>query len=247
MTRRSGLRTVGYTDRFDAGRQLADQLAGYAHRGDVTVLGLPRGGVITAAAVAEELGAPLDVFCVRKLGVPWHQELAMGAVASGGVQVLNDDVVQQLGIRPDEIAAVVAAERAELARREAAYRGDRPALPLAGRIVILVDDGIATGATARAAALAVRDHRPAKVVLAVPVAPPQAVAELATVVDEVVCPLTPVPFEAVGRWYRYFRSTTDAEVRVALTRFRGEPSAPVRTSQDDPPGPPDPAGPPDSP
>ncbi|MEQ4209005.1 phosphoribosyltransferase family protein [Actinopolymorpha sp. B17G11] len=216
MTRRSGVRTAGYTDRYDAGRQLADQLAAYSGRADLTILGLPRGGVVTAAAVAERLGAPLDVFCVRKLGVPWHPELAMGAVASGAVRVLNDDVVRQLGIRPDEIDEVSRQELAELARREAAYRGDRPPAPLAGRIVVLVDDGVATGATARAAAVAVRRLDPARVVLAVPVAPAQALREFTDVVDEIVCPLTPDPFEAVGRWYRDFRPTSDDEVRALL-------------------------------
>ena len=158
--------------------------------------------MVTAAAVAERLDAPLDVFCVRKLGVPWHPELAMGAVASGGVRVLNDDVVRQLRIGPGEIAQVVADEMAELNRREVLYRGNRPPLPLRGRVAILVDDGLATGATARAAALAVRRLGPSRVVLGVPVAPPQALPELAEVTDEIVCPLTPNSFEAVGRWYR---------------------------------------------
>jgi putative phosphoribosyl transferase len=216
MTRRSDVRTAGYTDRYDAGRQLAEELAAYSGRTDLTILGLPRGGVVTAAAVAERLGAPLDVFCVRKLGVPWHPELAMGAVASGAVRVLNEDVVRQLGIRPDEIDEVSRAELAELARRETAYRGDKPPAPLAGRIVVLVDDGMATGATARAAAVAVRRLDPARVVLAVPVAPAQALRELTDVVDEIVCPLTPDPFEAVGRWYQDFRPTSDAEVRALL-------------------------------
>jgi putative phosphoribosyl transferase len=216
MTRRSDVRTAGYTDRYDAGRQLAEELAAYSGRTDLTILGLPRGGVVTAAAVAERLGAPLDFFCVRKLGVPWHPELAMGAVASGAVRVLNEDVVRQLGIRPDEIDEVSRAELAELARRETAYRGDKPPAPLAGRIVVLVDDGMATGATARAAAVAVRRLDPARVVLAVPVAPAQALRELTDVVDEIVCPLTPDPFEAVGRWYQDFRPTSDAEVRALL-------------------------------
>jgi putative phosphoribosyl transferase len=216
MTRRSAVRTVGYTDRHDAGRQLADQLAAYSGRADLTILGLPRGGVVTAAAVAERLGAPLDVFCVRKLGVPWHPELAMGAVASGPVRVLNDDVVRQLRIRPEEIDEVSRQELTELARREAAYRGDRPPVPIEGRIVVLVDDGMATGATARAAAVAVRRLDPARVVLAVPVAPEQALREIADAVDEIVCPLTPDPFEAVGRWYQDFRPTTDDQVRELL-------------------------------
>lgn len=217
MTRRSGVPTTGYADRSDAGRQLADELMTYAHRDDVIVLGLPRGGVVTAAAVAERLGVALDVFCVRKLGVPWHPELAMGAVATGGVRVLNEDVVEQLGITQAEVEQVAQRERTELARREAAYRGDRPPIQLEGKVVILVDDGIATGATARAAAVAVRRLRPARVILAVPVAPPQAVSDLADAVDEVVCPLTPASFEAVGRWYADFRPVSDAEVRALLT------------------------------
>ncbi|REF36247.1 putative phosphoribosyl transferase [Thermasporomyces composti] len=217
MMRRGGASTAGYADRADAGHRLADELAEYAHRDDVIVLGLPRGGVVTAAAVAERLGVALDVFCVRKLGVPWHPELAMGAVATGGVRVLNRDVVEQLGISPAEVEQVAQRERAELARREATYRGDRPPAQLEGKVVILVDDGIATGATARAAVVAVRRHQPAKVILAVPVAPPQAVEEFAGVVDEMVCPLTPPSFEAVGRWYTDFRSVSDAEVRALLT------------------------------
>ncbi len=217
MARQSQLRTVGYADRAQGGWHLADHLTVYADRSDVTVLGLPRGGVVTAAAVAERLGAALDVFCVRKLGVPWHQELAMGAVASGAVRVLNDDVVRQLQISPDEINMVTRFEVAELTRREVAYRGHRGPLPVRDRVVILVDDGLATGATARAAALAVRKLDPAHVVLAVPVAPPQALSDLAEVTDEVVCPLQPEPFEAVGRWYRDFRPTSDAEVRALMT------------------------------
>jgi putative phosphoribosyl transferase len=216
MSRRSELRTVGYADRTHAGRQLGDHLAAYSGRADVIVLGLPRGGVVTAAAVAERLDAPLDVFCVRKLGVPWHHELAMGAVASGAVRVLNDDVVRQLRIRADDIDAAIVEEMAELSRQEMAYRGGRPSLPVENRIAVLVDDGMATGATARAAALAVRGLDPARVVLGVPVAPPQALADLTDVTDEIICPFTPDPFEAVGRWYRDFSPTTDAEVRALL-------------------------------
>jgi putative phosphoribosyl transferase len=216
MTEPTGGGTVGYADRFDAGRRLAEHLSAYVGRRDVTVLGLPRGGVVVAAAVASHLGADLDVFCVRKLGVPWHRELAMGAVASGGVRVLNMDVVEQLGIDPEAVERATADEAAELARRERSYRGDRPALDLTGRVAILVDDGIATGATARAAVTAVRRLGPSRVVLAVPVAPPDTLQTFAGITDEVVCPLTPDTFEAVGRWYQNFAPTTDTEVRALL-------------------------------
>ncbi|HEY8454660.1 MAG TPA: phosphoribosyltransferase [Actinopolymorphaceae bacterium] len=225
MTRRAGLRTVGYTDRLEAGRQLADELASYASRADLIVLGLPRGGVVTAAAVAERLGATLDVFCVRKLGVPWQPELAMGAVATGGVRVINEEVVHQLQVHPDEIDRVVQRERNVLEHRERLYRGDRPPLLLRDKTVIVVDDGMATGASARAALAAVRTHEPARLILAVPVAPTQTVHELSHLVNELVCPLTPVPFEAVGRWYRDFRPTTDAEVRALLS---ANPAVPDR-------------------
>lgn len=213
---RRGERTVGYANRSAAGHQLAERLTRYADRLDVTVLGLPRGGVVTAAAIADRLHAPLDVFCVRKLGVPWHPELAMGAVATGGVRVLNDDVVSQLRIGSEDVEQVTEAELAELNRRERLYRGDRKPLELADRTVVLADDGLATGATARAALVAVRKLGPARVALAVPVAPPQALPELANVADEVICPLTPDPFDAVGRWYDDFRSTTDEEVTAVL-------------------------------
>lgn len=215
-TERHTERTVGYANRSAAGHQLAERLDGYGERADVVVLGLPRGGVVTAATVADRLHAPLDVFCVRKLGVPWQPELAMGAVATGGVRVLNDDVVGQLRIPSEDIERVTRHELTELARREHAYRGDRQPLELAGRTVVLVDDGLATGATARAALTAVRELGPNHVTLAIPVAPPQAILELADAADELVCPLTPDPFDAVGRWYDDFRPTSDEEVRTLL-------------------------------
>lgn len=208
----------GYADRFEAGRTLAGSLRAYAGRSDVTVLGLPRGGVPVAYAVADELDVALDVFCVRKLGVPWHRELAMGAVAAGGVRVLNEDVLKRVRVDPDDVDAVVVEESAELVRREHAYRGDRPPLDVRDRVAILVDDGLATGATARAGLAAVRQLRPSRLVLAVPVSPREALAACAKLADEVICPLTPDPFDAVGRWYDDFNPTTDDEVRTLLAR-----------------------------
>jgi putative phosphoribosyl transferase len=205
-----------FYDRADAGRQLADRLSDYAGRQDVTVLALPRGGVPVAYEVARELGAPLDVFLVRKLGLPYHPELAMGAIASGGVRVLNDTVVSRFRI-PDEVIDAVAAEEAgELARREREYRGDRPPPKLRGKTVILIDDGLATGATMRAAVAALRKLGPARVVVAVPVGSPETCAEFQAVADEAVCARTPEPFQAVGQWYRDFSQTTDEEVQELL-------------------------------
>ncbi len=205
-----------YRDRSDAGRRLGEALAAYAGAPDLLVLGLPRGGVAVAAEVARRLHAPMDVLLVRKLGVPGHEELAMGAIASGGVRILSEDIIEALGISDREIAAVAAAEEEELKRRERAYRGDRPAPAVAGRTVILVDDGLATGSTMRAAAAAVRAQEPRRVVVAVPVAPEETCAELRAEVDEVVCVLTPARFHAVGEWYDDFTPTTDAEVRDLL-------------------------------
>lgn len=205
-----------YQDRQGAGRGLAERLGHYAGKPDVYVLGLPRGGVPVAAAVAKALQAPLDVLTVRKLGVPGHEELAMGAVAAGGGQVLNEELVRRLGITPAEIGEVEARERRELARREQAYRGDRPFPELKGKTVILVDDGLATGATMKAAVAAVRAVGPSRVVVAVPVAPSETVRELERLADEVVCPLVPAEFEAVGQWYQEFPQTSDQEVTVAL-------------------------------
>jgi erythromycin esterase-like protein/predicted phosphoribosyltransferase len=201
-----------FRHRRDAGRVLADLLGQYRNRGDVVVLALPRGGVPVAYEVATALGAPLDVFLVRKLGVPDHEELAMGAIASGGVLVLDDDVVRGLRIPPEVIQRVAEREGRELARREAAYREGRPAPNVSGRVVILVDDGLATGSSMRAAIQALREHRPARIVVAVPVAPSSTCRELSTMVDEVVCATTPSPFLAVGEWYWDFAQTTDDEV-----------------------------------
>jgi len=207
-----------FRNRTDAGRQLAEKLAAYADRGDVLVLALPRGGVPVAFEVAQALGAPLDVFVVRKLGVPGYEELAMGAVATGGVRVLNDEIVRGLGISDHQIDAVVARELHELARRERLYRGDRPPPDVAGRTVILVDDGLATGATMRAAVAALRQRQPARIVIAVPTASPDTSEALKAEADDVVCAMTPEPFFAVGHWYEDFTQTTDDEVRELLAR-----------------------------
>jgi putative phosphoribosyl transferase len=207
-----------FRDRRDAGRQLAERLLPWAGRPDVLVMALPRGGVPVGYEVARRLGAPLDVFVVRKLGVPGHEELAMGALATGGIRVLNPDVIEPLGITAEVIEAVAAREAGELERRERAYRGDRPPADVAGRVVILVDDGLATGATMRAAALAVRARGPSRLVVAAPVGAPDACQALSAVADETVCLLTPGWFSAVGAWYDDFSPTTDAEVRELLER-----------------------------
>lgn len=213
------MRTL-FKDRVDAGRTLAARLDAYVHRTDVLVLGLPRGGVPVAFEVAQALDTPLDVFVVRKLGVPGHEELAMGAIASGGVCVLNDNVVGPLRIPNDVIEWVSARERAELERREQAYRSDRGALDVRGHTVILVDDGLATGSTLRAAIQALKKLQPARIVVAVPVAVRSACLELRALVDEVVCVETPEPFGAVGLWYQDFTQTSDKEVHDLLARAR---------------------------
>ncbi len=205
-----------FKDRIDAGKHLAKRLKHYAHQPDVVVLGLPRGGVPVAAEIARELGADLDVFVVRKLGTPTFEELAMGAIASGGVRVLNDEVIQQLRIRPETIDAVTAEEESELHRRERDYRGERPPLRVRGRIVILVDDGLATGASMRAAVQAMRQLEPARVVVAVPVGAADTCQQLELEADEVVCARMPNDFRAVGAWYEDFSQTSDDEVRALL-------------------------------
>jgi predicted phosphoribosyltransferase len=207
---------MAFRDRADAGRVLAGLLAHLAGRDDVVVLGLPRGGVPVAAEVARALAAPLDVLVARKLGVPGHPELAMGAIAGGGIRVLNQAVVDQLRIPAAAVDEVAAREGAELARRELSYRRGRPPLDVAGRVVVVVDDGLATGATMRAAVTVLKSQSPARVVAAVPVGSPQTCAELAGLADEVVCARTPVSFHAVGQWYDDFSQTTDEEIRALL-------------------------------
>lgn len=205
-----------FRDRAEAGRYLAASLASYADRADVTVLALPRGGVPVAFEVARAIGAPLDVFIVRKLGVPGQEEVAMGAIATGGVRVINQYVVRQLAIAPSVIESVAAVEQRELERRERIYRGDRPAVPVRGRTVILVDDGLATGSTMMAAVEALRRQGPACIVVAAGVGSPQACAALSGRADACICALQPPMLDGVGRWYADFSQTTDAEVRDLL-------------------------------
>jgi predicted phosphoribosyltransferase len=207
-----------FRDRREAGRLLAERLQAYAGRPDVLVVGLPRGGVPVAAEVARALGAPLDVFLVRKLGVPGHEELAMGAVATGGLGVINTPVVHGLGIPESVVRSAAAREYEELARRERLYRGDRPPPDVRGRTVIVVDDGLATGSTMLAAIQALRQQEPARIVVAVPAASPETCEALRAEADEVVCTITPEAFEAVGKWYEDFSPTTDDEVRGLLAQ-----------------------------
>jgi len=205
-----------FRDRLTAGRQLALSLEHYQDVPGVLVLALPRGGVPVGYEVARALRAPLDVYLVRKLGVPGHEELAMGAVASSGVRVLNHDTIDHLAIAPAVIDQVTVVEQREIERQEHLYRGDRPAPDVRGRTVILVDDGLATGSTMRAAAAALRLHKPARLVVAVPTAALQTCEELRCEVDEVICTITPEPFYAVGLWYQDFSETSDQEVRDLL-------------------------------
>jgi len=220
-----------YSNRSEAGKFLAALLTSYADRDDVLVLALPRGGVPVAFEVAKELRAPLDIFLVRKLGLPGHEELAIGAIATGGVRVLNDDVVDYLGISDDVIDSIAAKELRELERRERAYRGDRREPNVRGKTVVLVDDGLATGSTMRAAASALRQQAPARIVVAVPVSAPQTCDEYRMGVDEIICAATPERFYGVGRWYRDFSQTSDDEVRELLKRSRSEQRE-VETEED---------------
>lgn len=207
-----------FKNRADAGRKLAARLTRYGDREDVLVLALPRGGVPVAYEVAKELKAPLDVFLVRKLGVPGHEELAMGAIASGGVRVVNEELVNYLGIPDEVIDGIAAVEQRELERRAVAYRDDRPPPEVKDRIVILIDDGLATGSTMRAAAASLRLQKPRRIVVAVPVSSPETCDEFRSEVDEIVCAVTPQHFQGVGLWYDDFSQTSDEEVRELLKR-----------------------------
>jgi predicted phosphoribosyltransferase len=215
-----------FRDRRHAGQALALGLERFADRADVLVLALPRGGVPVGFEVAEALRAPLDVFIVRKLGIPGHEEYAMGALASGNLRVLNDEVVRLLDIPAAAIEAVVGTEQRELERREHLYRDERPPPDVHGRTVILVDDGLATGSTMRAAVRALRRQQPARLVVAVPTAAADTCQALRSEADEVICASTPEPFRAVGRWYQDFSQTSDDEVRALLARARHAAASP---------------------
>lgn len=205
-----------FADRAEAGTLLASKLMHYAHQPDVLVLGLPRGGVPVAYPIAQALGAPLDVFVVRKVGVPGQGELAMGAIAMGGVTILNQELIDEIGISPSVVESVVKHESVELSRRERLYRGNQPPFNVQGQTVIVVDDGLATGATMLAAVVALQKMKPAKIVIAVPVASKQIYEAFRGKADEIVCGITPSPFIAVGAWYNNFSQTTDDEVRQLL-------------------------------
>jgi putative phosphoribosyl transferase len=207
---------IPFQDRRDAGKKLAQQLFHHANRTDVIVLALPRGGVPVAYEVALALNAPLDVFIVRKLGLPGHEELAIGAIASGAVRVLNEEIIRQLNLPEEVIERVAQRELQELQRRERMYRGDRPPPEVQDRIVILVDDGLATGASMRAAVAGLRAQGPKRIVVAVPTAAPETCEAFRYEVDETVCAITPEPFLGVGRWYEDFSQTTDEGVRLFL-------------------------------
>jgi putative phosphoribosyl transferase len=230
MTKRNILK-LPFEDRTQAGRLLGEALAEYAKRSDVVVLALPRGGVPVGFEVARMIDAPLDIILVRKLGTPGQEELAMGAIASGGVCVLNPDIVAVIDISQEAIEAVAATERKELERRERAYRGNKPPPPVENHCIILVDDGLATGASMLAAVSALRQRKPASIVVAIPVAPPDTVQRLKQEADAVVCLATPEPFSAVGRWYREFPQTSDDEVRSLLERASSMSATPLNATK----------------
>jgi putative phosphoribosyl transferase len=207
-----------FNDRTDAGKRLSERLFEYANREDVLILALPRGGVPVAFEVAKELNLKMDIFIVRKLGVPGNEELAMGAIASGNIRVLNEDVIRSFRIPQKAIDEATANELGELERRERIYRKNRPVPKISGSTVILIDDGLATGATMRAAVAAVKTKNPAKVIIAVPVAAPDTCSDFGSEVDEVMCVATPEPFYGVGAWYEDFSQTTDKEVCDLLDR-----------------------------
>lgn len=222
--------TTIFNDREMAGRQLAQALEAYRNETDAIVLALPRGGVPVAYQVAEKLQLPLDLLLVRKLGVPWHSELAMGAIATGDVQVLNEDVIRSTGVTEAQSKAVLKQEKAELARRQHLYRGDRPVPKLEGKTVLLIDDGLATGATMRAAIIAAQHLGARRVVVAVPVAPNDTVRRLRKIADELFCLSTPEPFQAIGQWYLNFDQTSDETVSELLARNWEACAAPCDTS-----------------
>lgn len=211
-----------FENRYTAGKRLAEALLDYRDEPGLLVLGLPRGGVPVAYEIAHSLNAELDVLVVRKLGVPYQPELAMGAIASAGARFFNEDVIRASGLKQEQIESVIEEQQAELVRREKAYRGDKPPLAIEGRTVIVVDDGIATGASIQVAVMALRSLNPAKIAVAVPVAPIDGARRLTAVADEFMCLLTPTPFYAVGQWYRDFRQTTDDEVRELLDKAQTE-------------------------
>jgi putative phosphoribosyl transferase len=219
-----------YKNRTEAGRELANALQPYVNHPDVLVLGLPRGGVPVAYQVTKSLNAPMDLMLVRKLGLPGHKELAMGAIATGGIRVLNAEVLQGLGISEAQIEQVAAVELQELRRRERIYRDDRPIPEVQGRCVILIDDGLATGATMQAAIAALRQQRPSEIVVAVPVAPLDTVASLRQQANAVICPAMRAPFFGVGLWYADFAQVTDAEVRELLGEIWHSPPEQERMS-----------------
>jgi putative phosphoribosyl transferase len=211
-----------FKNRRDAGRFLATQLERYARQPEVVVLALPRGGVPVGFEIARHIHASLDIFIVRKLGVPIHEELAMGAIASGGVRVLNEKVIRELGITPPMIDAVAAEQRQELHRREKEYRGDRKPVEIKDRTIILVDDGLATGASMRAAVLALKQNNPKRIIVAVPVGAPETCRQFEAEVDEVICGIKPADLRSVGSWYEDFTQTTDEEVRYLLAHAAHE-------------------------
>jgi predicted phosphoribosyltransferase len=213
-----------FQDRYEAGRLLASKLRSFANHPDAVVLALPRGGVPVGFEVAKTLNLPLDVFVVRKLGVLGYEELAMGVIASGGVRVLNEDLIRSANIPDEVVDAVAAEEERELERREREYREGRPPIDVKDRTVILVDDGLATGSSMRVAVLALRNRKPRQIVIAVPVASPQTCAEFESEVDQVICAVTPEPFWAVGQWYKDFSQTSDEEVRDLLRRAASFPT-----------------------
>lgn len=220
-----------FANRADAGRQVAARLGAYVSRADVIVLALPRGGVPVGYEVATELHAPLDVFLVRKLGVPGHPELAMGAVAAGGVEVLSRDLIKDLDIPASLVQQVAVRERMELDRRDGAFRENREPLDVHGKVVVLTDDGLATGATMEAAIIALRRQQPSRIVVAVPVGAAETCKRLRRLADELVCVTTPEPFNAVGQWYEDFSQTDDDEVRRLLrAAARSATPAPAHTS-----------------